>query len=360
MKHVKNTKSHFMKKMPFWLGSIYWNGGTPEQVIPWEMLFFDKKCSKCHESCKNTYDILNKNCFTSMVPFAGTPERVLQRVLPTWKWKSPKYHKTCKNTKNWYGLKMKIWGKSLQNTGMKHAKNTNTGHGSETNLFRRSGVPTEWHASESNPFRRSGVPAKGHDSETNSFRRSGVPTEWHASESNPFRRSGVPAKGHGSETNPFRRSGVPVEWHASESNSFRRSGVPVEWQASHSTLFRRSGVPVEGQTSQKQIVPTFRCSKRITSHPSTLFPGPCKYTSRPAHRSARNVEKEPWRVGPFCAIYVKIGWIFPYLIDIVQCCISHGRYWLAGSNCWHLLYLFADDTQTTTTIRLFIKDGSNK
>ena len=114
------------------------------------------------------------------------------------------------------------------------------------------------------------------------------------------------------------RSGVPVEWHASESNSFRRSGVPVEWQASHSTLFRRSGVPVEGQTSQKQIVPTFRCSKRITSHPSTLFPGPCKYTSRPAHCSARNVEKEPWRVGPFCAIYV-LGYVLQNNLDWMYC-----------------------------------------
>ena len=299
MKHVKNTKSHFIKTAERRNGSYH---------------------EKCYFLTKSVQNVMNhvKTLMifwikTALLPWCLLPERQNGSYNGSHQPENESHQNTTKHakyTKNWYGLKMKIWGKSLQNTGMKHAKNTNTGHGSETNLFRRSGVPTEWHASESNPFRRSGVPAKGHDSETNSFRRSGVPTEWHASESNPFRRSGVPAKGHGSETNPFRRSGVRVEWHASESNSFRRSGVPVEWQASHSTLFRRSGVPVEGQTSQKQIVPMFGCSKRITSHPSTLFPGPRKYTSRPAHRSARNVEKEPWRVGPFCAIYAWVCVIF--------------------------------------------------
>ena len=160
---------------------------------------------------------------------------------------------------------------------------------------------------------RSGVPEFQQKDMTLRPIRSGVPE---------FQQNGMPLRATRSGVPEFRqkdmalrpiRSGVPVEWHASESNSFRRSGVPVEWQASHSTLFRRSGVPVEGQTSQKQIVPTFRCSKRITSHPSTLFPGPRKYTSRPAHRSARNVEKEPWRVGPFCAIYVCLLYKVVYL-----------------------------------------------
>ena len=62
--------------MPFCLGSIYWNAGTPERVLSYKKSFFDENCSKCHKTCKkHKKSFYEKNCLSGLVPFTGTAER---------------------------------------------------------------------------------------------------------------------------------------------------------------------------------------------------------------------------------------------------------------------------------------------